>query len=317
MPHQLAVSNTASAGMVNLDKHGYTVHEDFLSADELVALRERLEEQAELEQAEGVALLSSSGHTGSDRYIGSPKRGEHIAWQEVKFLPNKGRAFLDLLHKPVIHEYANHLLRGEPYNVATYSGVFVRKGGSRQTMHCDQQVVPVPLDRPIMFVMMICLSDFEAEMGATLVAPGSHTWPAPDIQGDPDEQCRKIGSELVPLEAKAGSALFWEGRTWHCAGGSTSDKTRVSLGIGWAPHFVKPQEFYPAVLQDDVYETISDADKQMLGFNVIHGSSGAIAPRSPADKRTNHNIRYPYVPELRVGGTKHAVPMANMGATSD
>lgn len=311
--HQLAVASAPEEGKANLDKYGYTVHEDFLSRDEVAELRERLEEQAELERLEGVASLSSSGHTGSDRYIGAPKPGAQLGWQEVKFLPNKGRVFIDLLHKPVIHDYAGHLFRGESYNVATYSGVFVRKGGSRQVMHCDQQAIPVPLDRPVMFVMMVCLSDFEAEMGATLVTPGSHQSPAPRLDSDPDQQARAIGSELVPLEAKAGSALFWEGRTWHAAGASTSDRTRVSLGLGWAQHFVKPQEYYSAVLQDNVYESLSEADKSLLGFDVYKESGGAIAPRHPGDTRTNTNIRHPYVPELRRQGTKHAVPMSVMG----
>jgi ectoine hydroxylase-related dioxygenase (phytanoyl-CoA dioxygenase family) len=314
MAHDLAVARTTEEGQVNLDKCGYTVHEDFLRAPELAALRERLEEQAELERAAGVATLSGSGHAAKDKYIGAPKPDERVGYQMVSFLVNKGRVFLDLLHNPVIHDYAAHLFRGEPYNLATHNGVILHKGSSSQVLHADQQAIPLVLDRPVMFAMMICLSDFEADMGATLVAPGSHRFPLPQLDGEPAEQVKEIGSELVPLTAPAGSALFWESRTWHGQGGSTSDKARVSIGSIWAQHFVKPQDFFPAIVHDDVYETLTDADKEVLGFRVVREFGGAIGPRSPGDRRSNLNVRYPYIPELGKGGSKRAVPLDLTGA---
>lgn len=309
MAHTLAVARTTDDGKANLDQYGYTVHEEFLTAGELAAMRQRLEEQAELERDAGVAVLSGSGHAASDKYIGAPKPNERIGYQEVRHLPNKGRVFLDVLHKPVLHEYAAHLFHGEAYNAASHSGVFLRKGSSRQVLHADQQAIPLVLDKPVMFVAMICLSDFDADMGATVVAPGSHRFPAPDLRVDPEEQVRAIGSELVPLTAKAGSVLLWESRTWHCAGASTSDKTRVSIGTAWAQHFIKPQDFFPAVIHDDVYPTLTEADKELLGFRVVREYAGAIGPRWPGDQRSNTNVRQPYVPELVKGGTKRAVPL--------
>ena len=214
----------------------------------------------------------------------------------------------------MIHDYAAHLFRGEPYNLATHNGVILHKGSSRQVMHADQQAIPLVLDRPVMFAMMICLSDFEADMGATVIAPGSHRFPLPQLDADPAEQVKEIGSELVPLTAPAGSALFWESRTWHGQGGSTSDKARVSIGSIWAQHFVKPQDFFPAIVHDDVYETLTDADKEVLGFRVVREFGGAIGPRSPGDRRSNLNVRYPYIPELGKGGSKRAVPLDRIGS---
>lgn len=128
-------------------------------------MRERLEEQAELERDAGVATLSASGHSAGDKYVGSPRAGEQIGYQMVSHLVNKGRVFLDLVHKPVIHDYAAHLFRGEPYNLASHAGVILHKGSSRQVLHTDQQAIPLTLDVPVMFTMMICLSDFDFDMG--------------------------------------------------------------------------------------------------------------------------------------------------------
>ena len=292
--HEVAVSE----GIRNLDEYGYTVHENFLTPEELAVLRTRLTEQAEQECELGVAKLADGGHA-AEKYVGRPADGVIPSFQSVDLLPNKGRPFIDLLHKPVIHEYAAHLFRGEPYNLASEDGVILRKGGTAQVMHADQQAVPLVLDRPIMFVMMVCLSDFTADMGATEVVPGSHRFPPPDLHQDPDEQLAERDAEFVPITAPAGSVALWESRTWHRQGTSTSDRDRISIGCAWALHFIKPQVFFPAAVHDDVYETLTDEDKRLLGFEVIREYAGAIGPRYRGDRRANLNVSRPYVPELR------------------
>jgi len=131
MAHDLAIAGRTEEGRANLDKWGYTVHDGFLSASELAELRGRLDEQAELERDAGVATLSGSGHAAGDRYVGAPRAGERIGYQMVSHLVNKGRVFLDLVHKHVIHDYAAHLFRGlvlgEP-DVAQPGRIHLRQG---------------------------------------------------------------------------------------------------------------------------------------------------------------------------------------------
>ncbi|MFJ9542411.1 hypothetical protein ACIRPX_34845 [Streptomyces sp. NPDC101225] len=143
MEHSLAVARTAEQGKDNLDAHGYTVHVDFLTAEEaeeLAALRQRLEEQAELERAEGVTMLSSSAHSASDVYVGAPRPAERIGFQAVRFLPNEGRPLIDVLHKPITHDYAAHLFRDEAYNVVHTTGSCW--GGATRVKYCT------PANRP-------------------------------------------------------------------------------------------------------------------------------------------------------------------------
>lgn len=83
----------------------------------------------------------------------------------------------------------------------------------------------------------------------------------------------------------------------------------ISIGTSWAVHFIKPQDFFPAIIHDDVYETLTDADKDVLGFRVVREDCGAIGPRTPSDTRSNLNVRYPYIPELLKGGSKTPVPL--------
>jgi ectoine hydroxylase-related dioxygenase (phytanoyl-CoA dioxygenase family) len=309
--HALASSTDIEQGKRNLDEFGYTIHPDFVSPTILAALTERLHEQSELEREAGVASISSTGHAGEDRRFGGAGEPPPIA-QTVTFLPNKGEVFRAAMHNPLAIAYANHVFRDVPFNVVTQTGLFLRNGGKRQVLHADQQALPFATPIPVMINVLICLSDFDADMGATCVVPGSHRHAAPDLALDPQKAAEDIGSVLLPMEAKAGSALIFESRTWHCQGDATSDKLRASVGTVYGMHFMKPQDFYPAVIHDDVYDRLSEADRDMLGFKVHYEYAGRIGPRHAQDVRANTNARFPYIPELRRDGAAQAVPFADM-----
>lgn len=300
----LAVTPDLRQGKINLDRLGYTIHPGFLTPQQVETLQSRLEEQAELEREQDVALISSSGHAGSDRHIGGRELSSPPVHQLVELLPNKGRAFIELMMHPLALSYAEHAFRGARFNLATQAGMLLRRGGKQQVVHIDQQAWPFATPIPVMLNVMICLVDFEANMGATCILPGSHLGDPPSING---EIADAVALGMIPMTAPAGSALIWESRTWHCQGTHTSDKLRASIASVYATHFTKPQDFYPASIHDDVYDTLSDEEKRMLGFEVVHEYAGRIGPRNPFDGRTNTNIRRPFIPELRRDGVRQAV----------
>jgi ectoine hydroxylase-related dioxygenase (phytanoyl-CoA dioxygenase family) len=113
---------------------------------------------------------------------------------------------------------------------------------------------------------------------------------------------------MIPMMAKAGAALVWESRTWHCAGAHTSEKLRCSIGHVYGLACAKPHDLYPAVLHDDVYVRLSDDEKRLLGFEVAFEYAGHIGPRSPTDARSNIAAKVPYIPELRRGGANPRSP---------
>ena len=117
-----------------------------------------------------------------------------------------------------------------------------------------------------------------------------------------EEAAASIGSALLPMVCKAGDALVFESRTWHCQGDSTSDELRLGIANVYGMHMVKPQDFYPAIIHDSVYDRLSEEDKDMLGFAVHYEYAGRIGPRNAHDLRANTNCRHPYIPELRRHG---------------
>lgn len=291
-----------------LDEYGLCVHEGFLSPEQVKRLKDRLVEQAELECEQGVALLSGQSRGGKTWY-GSPENGVLPGWQGISFLVNKGRPFIDLALDQRLHDYAKHAFRGSSFQLASATGLVVRRGAEPMVVHVDQQYVPFPTPTPLFLNVMICLTEFEEEMGATRVVPKSHRFP-----GYPPQAFDAVRGahnpepiDTVAVECSAGSAIFFESRTWHQSGISTSDKTRLSISTLWGQSWVKPMDDTVAALHEDVYHSLSKEELDILGFK--SEPSGRIEPRFPGD-RQNTNRQIPYVPELRRGGSKRAAPLA-------
>jgi ectoine hydroxylase-related dioxygenase (phytanoyl-CoA dioxygenase family) len=149
--------------------------------------------------------------------------------------------------------------------------------------------------RPTLLNVMVCICDFEEEMGATLVAPGSHRLPPPWDVPDSEQ------APVFPAIAEAGDVIVWEGRTWHCGGAHDSDKTRYGIATWYSMAGVTPDHIYVASLHDDVYERLSDKERELLGFRVLVDDKfiNRIGPRNADDRRRNTNRATPFVPELR------------------
>jgi len=293
----------------DLDEYGLCVHEGFVEGEQLKALRERMVEQAEMECEYGVALLSGQSRGGKTWY-GHPEAGAMPGWQGIAALYNKGRVFIDYLKHPAFAEYNSHVFRGASWHLSAMTGLVVRRGAEPMVVHVDQQFMP-RTEVPTYLNCMLCLTEFEEVMGATRVVPRSHLGGYP-----PQAFSAERGAynpepiDTVAVEAPAGSVIFFDSRTWHQSGISTSDKTRYSLTTLWQQHWVKPMDNIALNLQREVYATLTEAELQMLGFKAE--PSGRIEAAA-ADGYQNTNRKTPYVPELRRGGAARPVALEGMG----
>ena len=316
VPATIPTANNLEEAKRHLSEAGVVIIRNAIEKEVVAALRERLEEQAALERAQGVATFADPRfgphpskpqvyHMHGSR-IGRPKTDP--PFQFVAFLANKGRAFIELCMRPEFLELARHMLQDD-FPVSTMAGLVVRKGAPAQFVHIDQSVVPYVTPRPILSNFMLPLSAFTADMGATRFVPGSHLGPGPDFgRASGGAMANATDIETVPAEMEPGDICFFDSRTWHGQGASTSGKTRWSIVGNYAVHWWRPYDNYAAILQDNVYEAMSTEERELFGFKFVRLGTGLTTPRSPDDHRYNTNVRMPFIPELRRGSDARAIP---------
>jgi hypothetical protein len=276
-------------GLANIAELGVTIHPGFLPVDLVGRLLERIDEQAALERERGLALVS--GPVGIDQPLARAQDDVPPTYQAVRMLPNKGRIFIDLMMHPTSLAYVGGVLKNRPFNLWSMSALISRSGTPAQPPHIDQAVVPAEMCViPAMVNVFLCLSDFDADMGATLLAPGTHALP----RLRPEDR-----AGFQPAVAKAGDAIIWEGRVWHGGGPHSASRTRYAISAQYALAAIRQNDVYTSALHDRVYETLNEAELTMLGFRAeSRGYSNRIGPRNEHDQRRNTNGDTPYIPEL-------------------
>ncbi|MBV8688036.1 MAG: phytanoyl-CoA dioxygenase family protein [Alphaproteobacteria bacterium] len=286
--------------VADVRKWGYGILANVLSDEEVGRIRDRLKEQAELEIEHEVAWLGNGGR-GGNTWLGGLRGGETAPWQGVRTLVNKGRVFIDLAMHPKILACMRGIFNYMDFYLGSTNGLILRRNAEAMVVHCDQQYVPCTTPIPFAANVMVTLSNFTAENGATRMVPGSHRGPAPLWTLDPKvmDNVNPEPIETVPATCPAGCAIFIDGRLWHSSGASSSDETRYSVTTYYTLPFIRQAELYPVSLHDDVYESLSREERAMFGFK-SYGALGRIDARAQGG-RGNVDASYPYVPELRRG----------------
>ncbi len=262
-----------------LDELGYCLLANALSRDEVAVLRQRVEEQAAAEQQQGVAFRDAGGPN-----------------QRIWFLVNKGHVFRDLLQHRDVRELIGHVL-GESYLLSSFTANIANTGGIME-MHTDQWWMPPPtvpgttvvrpgsmtnsgfrgrhfgnIDAPrtsLIQPAVACnaiwmLTDFTEENGATHVRPGSQlSGRQPDMGHDRFEG-------WVAASAPAGTALVFDGRTWHSTGANVSDSPRIGVLTYFCGPQFRQQENMVAGTAPEVLDQASPDLLELLGFKLWQG----------------------------------------------
>jgi ectoine hydroxylase-related dioxygenase (phytanoyl-CoA dioxygenase family) len=115
--------------------------------------------------------------------------------------------------------------------------------------------------RQVRLQIMLAVTDFTEENGATRVVPGSHTW-SEDRVADP--------SEAVPAAMSAGSALLFLGSTHHGGGTNrTADQYRTGLTTGLDSAAVRQEENMYLALGPDVVKSYPEQIRRLLGWSYM------------------------------------------------
>ena len=65
--------------------------------------------------------------------------------------------------------------------------------------------------------------------------------------------------------------IITDGRLWHGTGANISDKERLAILITFCGPQFRPQENYTLGLKKNIFNKLSDYQKELLGFRVWNG----------------------------------------------
>jgi len=227
--------------------YGYAVVPQFLAATEVARLKTRVEQHW---QAIAPAQLR-----------GRPARDAED--RLVYNLQNKDLAFVQLLEDPFTQHVMGQFLNDpyyrflppeEPNYILSYYNA--RSSGQALDLHVDTYI-PAPGDRTWAMQVVYLLDDMNDDNGCTVAVPGSH------LSGRYSDRSL---ARVVPIHAKAGDLVIWDSRLWHGTRANSSGRSRWALVATFTCWWIKQNMDMTRSLPEDIYRTLSDRQKAMLGF---------------------------------------------------
>jgi hypothetical protein len=117
-------------------------------------------------------------------------------------------------------------------------------------LHSDNQHLPGPFHSFAEFANLTwALTDYSKDNGSLAWVPGSHLMCRHPLPGEGD-------ALAIPVEAPAGSIIFWHGNTWHGAFRRRNTGLRLSIGCIYSRPYIWPR--HP--LREDVTPEILAAN---------------------------------------------------------
>jgi ectoine hydroxylase-related dioxygenase (phytanoyl-CoA dioxygenase family) len=246
------VNETRGSALTALQDDGFVVLRALLSDAQLGEAREH---------ADG--LLREVGWSDND-FDGRRTR-------RVYSLLSRAGALEPLLLHPEVRQLVAARL-GEVYQFGMLFLSAVDPGQGSQPVHFDAGVYPLSREVEAETNVIWALDDFTATNGATLIAPGSHRWPAGR---------RPQPRELVPAVMPAGSALVFSGRLWHAAGHNGGQTTRRALICEHVLPWLRPADNHILATGVDQLRRLTPELRRLAGVAAADQYLGFVAGQDP------------------------------------
>jgi len=237
--------------MAGLAADGGVIVRDFIDQDLLGRLNAQLQAHVERTDAGSQHVQAERQRFWGDR----TKRFSRLA--------ARAPAFVELLEHELMHRWARHTLAAD-YWLNTGQAMIVGPGEREQVLHRDIGIWPYieqmgKAAPEAMVSILLALSDFSDEVGATRVIPGSHLWE--DFTQTPRRE------DTVPAVMAAGSALLYLGKTVHGAGANrTEDTWRHGLHMSFVLGWLTPEEASPIGVPWEIAQSYSPRVQRLLGY---------------------------------------------------
>jgi ectoine hydroxylase-related dioxygenase (phytanoyl-CoA dioxygenase family) len=167
------------------------------------------------------------------------------------------------VNRPVVYGAGEHARSVRPgLRIGGSQLIQIGPGEGAQPLHRDHRAMLwryPDYGRQVRVQIMLAISDFTEENGATQVVPGSHMWSEERV-ADP--------SEAVSAAMRAGSALLFVGSTHHGGGANrTADQYRTGLTTGFDSAAVRQEENMYLALSPEVVKSYPEQIQRLLGWS--------------------------------------------------
>jgi len=214
-------------------------------------------------------VLNLSENTNSGKYKAIPQTESQFVLYSLLF---EHPIFEKWLMNEVIMSMSAYFLNNQA-QLSSMSSFIKWKGENYKAamgLHADTQPSPnnkLPTEWVDACNSVYCLTDYTKEDGALAVVPKSHKF------GRPPSSINDYDiNNVIPIEAPAGSLIFWHGNLWHGAYPKLTDGLRVNLTTFMTHRRIKTQEsIKPQVTQDMLKRNPSKEFARMVGLNDSNG----------------------------------------------
>jgi hypothetical protein len=181
----------------------------------------------------------------------------------LRNLADRGEAFERLLGTPVIHDLATEIV-GRRYVLHSYDGLVLQPGYGKYPwdFHTDVHELRGVAFPAAMSPGLNCLAAVDASnarSGATWVVPASH------LSLERDIPMEELAASAIQPALEPGDLLFFDARTWHCAGENTGEFPRRLIKILLVQPWLRPQMDYARSVRPQVQARLAPAARASLG----------------------------------------------------
>lgn len=252
----VANRSTSAQEIVSLsDQAGAVIIRNFMTAEQVVQINKELDEPLAMLEAG-----SKHEHQLVAEFHGyQTKRLTNLITHSQTFRE-------EILDDELFHEIGQALYAAEcgDWWLTTAQLIEIGPGNKAQMLHRDMAqyhpFVAMNKDAPRAITnLMLALTDFTEENGATRLIPGSQHWDDFEDVGSPEM--------TIPAELKAGDAVLFGGKVVHGGGANvTTDQYRRGLTIPLQASILTPEEAYPLIVPLEVVRTLSPRVQKIIGF---------------------------------------------------
>ncbi|HEY4942229.1 MAG TPA: phytanoyl-CoA dioxygenase family protein [Rhizomicrobium sp.] len=251
---------------------GYTIIENYMSAEQLARFREGLK-----------------GHLGTYRGRNS---FEGLTTERVYTLVGRGEVFEEIAEDARLLALLDRWLLPN-YLLSANHAICIYPGEKQQSIHWDDSFYPFARPRPAISMSTIGAIDaFTAENGGTVMYPGSHLWNNERVEalrmalssGANTADTKSVYHLTMP----AGAICLFQGTLVHGAGANLSEKPRLAYTNHYCEPWARQQENFVLGVPKDRVASMSRTLQALLGYELrrpgdIMGQVGGYHPAKTLD----------------------------------